>query len=365
MNKATDILNLVNNDVPDTQTVIESETCSGKVGYHPDLVYGYEPDYIEGCEIKCGKHTIDTDDIAKAILRNENCLFVGETGTGKSTLASKLLDDLNRETLEENRKIHERNIPLIEACVPAGKLEKYHPLKYTRVLYNGHVGTRTEHMVGTIDIQYDEQGNRRAVRVPGFLSHSFTTPRCKLIWDEMDFTLPEVLGEAHAYLDGRSNSIDVFLNGPWHLTKQKDFSVIATANTVGAGENQMDYSGTNVLNRAFLNRFGFVIYLDYLPSDKEVDLIVKKVTGFDISIAEQMVTVANRTRAAKKNESVEYALSTRDLVSWARACKDDPQQNLLLSAYWEKVAMKYAYTSFFNRMPDESSREGYMTFFNM
>jgi hypothetical protein len=89
MNKATDILNLVNNDVPDTQTVIESETCSGKIGYHPDLVYGYEPDYIDGCEIKCGKHIIDTDDIAKAILRNENCLFVGETRTGKSTLASK------------------------------------------------------------------------------------------------------------------------------------------------------------------------------------------------------------------------------------------------------------------------------------
>ena len=275
MAKAQDILKLTKAQTKKAPVAPKVDN-SGLLPYSPELVHGYEPDFTDGYKMKQGNHYLTVSDIVKPVKANRNLFLVGPTGTGKSTLASKIIDMLNKEVLDENRIIHGRNLPLIAAGVPVEKLERYHDLKYKRVMYNGHIGTRTEHMVGTIDVQYDVNGNRTAVRVPGFLTYPFVTPGCKLVWDEMDLTLPEVLGEAHAYLDGRSNIVDVFLNGRWQLHKQKDFSVIATANTLGNGENQNEYAGTNPLNKAFLNRLNYVVHLEYLPHDGEVKLLTSK-----------------------------------------------------------------------------------------
>jgi MoxR-like ATPase len=359
--KATDILGLTN-AVNKKKSVKKQEVIpqSGLLPYSPELVQGYEPEFIDGYKLRNGSFTITVDEVEKAVKRNENVLLIGHTGTGKSVLASHVIDEMNKEILLENRNIHGRNLPLISAGVPANKLEMYHDLNIKRILYNGHVGTRTEHMVGTIDVQYDENGNRHVVRVPGFLTYPYITPKCKLIWDEMDFTLPEVLGESHVYLDGRTNQVDVFLNGRWSLNRQKDFSVIATANTTGNGENQSEYAGTNCLSKAFLNRFNFVVHLDYLPHDDEVRLLRKK-NNFRKDIADAMVKAANNMREAKANGAVDYALSTRDLLAWVRACKDDDQHEKTSSKndYWNNIARKYIYTSFLNRIDDEAIREAY------
>ena len=109
-----------------------------------------------------------------------------------------------------------------------------------------------------------------------------------------------------------------------------------------------------------------MVILEYLPHDDEVKLLTNKFK-FRKDIAEQMVIAANETREAKKNESVEYALSTRDLFSWVSACMDDDNHRDSLSkeTYWNSIALKYIYPTFLNRIDDEAIREAYHTFLTL
>ena len=364
MGKSADILKMIGSSSK-TSTVIEPDIAvDNRVVYRPELVYGYEPNFVKGYKIRCGKHSIDEGVVGKAMVRNDHIRAVGPSGAGKSTLAGHEIDLLNAEVLKENKIIHERNLPLIDVGAPVDKLEKYHELNYIGLVYNGHVGTTYEQMVGTLDLMYDEHGNRHAVRVPGFLSYAFTTPKVKLIWDEMDYTPAEALGAANIFLDGRTTSIDVFVNGKWTLRKQDNFSVFATTNSLN-GENQDEYAGVNPMNGAFSKRFNFIIHLDFLPEQQETDLLMKKFPTFRRDIAEQMVLSANKTRVAKASGAIEYELSTRELCAWVRSCLDHPEQPVSRKEYWDKVADLYLYTSFLNRIDSVSVRDGYAIYFTL
>lgn len=81
---------------------------------------------------------------------------------------------------------------------------------------------------------------------------------------------------------------------------------IATAN-VGA-----EYTGTMSMDRALVGRF-FPLELDYMPKDKEIDVMVKR-CGITKASADLIVSVANIVRDLYKKQELSASLSTRETL---------------------------------------------------
>jgi cobaltochelatase CobS len=54
----------------------------------------------------------------------------------------------------------------------------------------------------------------------------------------------------------------------------------ATANTVGLGDTSGLYHGTQQINQGQMDRWSIVTTLNYLPHDKEVDIVLSKATHY-------------------------------------------------------------------------------------
>ena len=81
---------------------------------------------------------------------------------------------------------------------------------------------------------------------------------------------------------------------------------IATAN-VGA-----EYTGTNTIDKALLNRF-FLVEMPYLKPNIESLLLTKR-TGIDIETAKIIAKIANELRSHNKNGKISQSVSTRETI---------------------------------------------------
>ncbi len=54
------------------------------------------------------------------------------------------------------------------------------------------------------------------------------------------------------------------------------FRLFATANTVGLGDTSGLYHGTQQINQGQMDRWSIVTTLNYLPHDKEVEIVLAK-----------------------------------------------------------------------------------------
>lgn len=89
---------------------------------------------------------------------------------------------------------------------------------------------------------------------------------------------------------------------------------IATAN-IGS-----EYSGTNEIDAALLNRF-LPLQLDYLPANIEVE-ILKIRTHIDDNSAIEVVSKFNRIRSAYKDSQISKSVSTRELIACGELIHD-------------------------------------------
>jgi len=91
------------------------------------------------------------------------------------------------------------------------------------------------------------------------------------------------------------------------------FMVIGTMNP------PEDYAGVNDMNQATRDRFTFNLTFDYLPEDREVDVVMAQ-SGFrEEDTVRSLVRVANDLRTLKKEGQMETDTSTRTLV---QVCSD-------------------------------------------
>ena len=138
------------------------------------------------------------------------------------------------------------------------------------------------------------------------------------LFDEIDLVDPSTLVALNTILDGRplvlsSNNAEV-------IKPDKDFRLVATANSVGHGEGEAHgYSGTLKMSRAFMNRLQWTFKVDY-PEPEVEQQIVEGITG-NKEIARQMVSFAHEVRQAHKSEEayIPDTVSTRELKEWAKA----------------------------------------------
>jgi cobaltochelatase CobS len=234
---------------------------------------------------------------AKIILSTgQHVLFVGPAGTGKSRLAQELFRD---------------RAPL-------------------RIDFSN--GTEEEHIVGQNQLTVNAEGVQITEFVPAALAIAVRDGR-PIIIEELDAATPGVQFCMHSVLNG--DPLVVTCNGVEHINVTKGFQVIATANTIGLGDDTGMYPDTNFLNEAFRDRFGAIIPLWYMPVEKETQ-VARKLTGAALEVVREIVKLANLARDAMRGEKLFSTFSTRKVL---RYCEQ------VVAGLARDKALKYAVLS--------------------
>ena len=99
------------------------------------------------------------------------------------------------------------------------------------------------------------------------------------------------------------------------------FRLFSTTNTIGLGDTTGLYHGTQQINQGQMDRWNIVTTLNYLPHDKEVDIILAKAPTYASGEGKKkiaaMVRVADLTRNAFMNGDISTVMSPRTVLTWA------------------------------------------------
>ena len=140
-----------------------------------------------------------------------------------------------------------------------------------------------------------------------------------LVFDEYDAGRPDVMFVIQRILetDGKFTLLDQ--NRVIH--PHPSFRLFATANTVGLGNLNGLYHGTQALNHAQIDRWNVVANLDYLSRDDEIRIVLARVPELaderGRTLVESMVSVAELTRKGFATGDLSTLMSPRTVINWA------------------------------------------------
>jgi cobaltochelatase CobS len=101
--------------------------------------------------------------------------------------------------------------------------------------------------------------------------------------------------------------------------------MFATTNTVGLGNLNGLYHGTQVLNHAQMDRWNVVATLNYLPRAEEAGIVLARVPELADEagrvLIESMVSVAELTRKGFASGDLSTLMSPRTVINWAENCQ--------------------------------------------
>src|SRR5437763_6653748 len=238
----------------------------------PDL----DPDYIFDRETTLA--------ILAGFARNRRVMITGYPGTGKSTHIEQVAARLNWPCVCVNLDSHISRIDLVG--------------KDAIVLKDGQ--QITEFRDGIL---------------PWALQSNVA-----LCFDEYDAGRPDVMFVIQRVLEvsGRLTLLDQSRV----IRPHPAFRLFATANTVGLGDTSGLYHGTQQINQGQMDRWSIVATLNYLPHDREVEIVQAKVKSFRETkqgkeTIGKMVRVADLTRNAFIAGDLSTVMSPRTVITWA------------------------------------------------
>jgi cobaltochelatase CobS len=140
-----------------------------------------------------------------------------------------------------------------------------------------------------------------------------------LCFDEYDAGRPDVMFVIQRVLEVSGKL--TLLDQNKVIRAHPSFRLFATANTVGLGDTTGLYHGTQQINQGQMDRWSIVTTLNYLPHDKEVEIVCSKARQYRTpegrDIASKMVRVADLTRSAFINGDISTVMSPRTVITWA------------------------------------------------
>ncbi len=280
------------------QSVIHDE---GRVGGMPDMtvsvrqVFGIDSDMEAPAYSTSEQHVPDTDpdyifdrDTTLAILagfaRNRRVMVTGYHGTGKSTHIEQVAARLNWPCVRINLDSHVSRVDLVG--------------KDAIVLKDGKQVTEFRDGI-----------------LPWALQNNVA-----LCFDEYDAGRPDVMFVIQRVLEvaGRLTLLDQSRV----IRPHPAFRLFSTTNTIGLGDTSGLYHGTQQINQGQMDRWSIVTTLNYLPHDREVDIVLAKVQSFrdrkgGRDTISKMVRVADLTRNAFVAGDLSTVMSPRTVITWA------------------------------------------------
>ena len=255
---------------------MEAPAYSASEQHVPDL----DPDYL------FDKDT--TLAILAGFARNRRVMVTGYHGTGKSTHIEQVAARLNWPCVRVNLDSHVSRVDLVG--------------KDAIVLKDGKQVTEFKDGI-----------------LPWALQNNVA-----LCFDEYDAGRPDVMFVIQRVLEvaGRLTLLDQSRV----IRPHPAFRLFATTNTIGLGDTSGLYHGTQQINQGQMDRWSIVATLNYLPHDREVDIVVAKVPKFVAAkerdgkgraLISKMVRVADLTRNSFVAGDLSTVMSPRTVITWA------------------------------------------------
>jgi len=218
---------------------------------------------------------------------NKRVLIQGYHGTGKSTHIEQVAARLNWPCVRVNLDSHISRIDLIG--------------KDAIVLKDGKQIT-----------EFKE----------GILPWSIQNP-VALVFDEYDAGRPDVMFVIQRVLESEGNF--TLLDKNKVISQHDYFRMFATTNTIGLGDTTGLYHGTQQINQGQMDRWNIVSTLNYLPFEKELEIILAKNKSFNSKEGKEkisnMIKVADLTRKGFINGDISTVMSPRTVLHWAENTK--------------------------------------------
>lgn len=140
-----------------------------------------------------------------------------------------------------------------------------------------------------------------------------------LVFDEYDAGRPDVMFVIQRILE-RDGSFTL-LDQNRVIRPHPCFRLFATTNTIGLGNLNGMYHGTQMLNHAQVDRWNIVATLNYLSREEEARIVLARVPGLDTepgrALVEAMVSMAGLTRRGFEAGDLSTLMSPRTVISWA------------------------------------------------
>ena len=152
----------------------------------------------------------------------------------------------------------------------------------------------------------------------GILPWSIQNP-VALVFDEYDAGRPDVMFVIQRVLESEGNF--TLLDKNKVLEQHDFFRIFATTNTVGLGDTSGLYHGTQQINQGQMDRWNIVSTLNYLPFEKELEIILAKNKNFNNKDGKEtlsnMIKVADLSRKGFVNGDISTVMSPRTVMHWA------------------------------------------------
>lgn len=220
--------------------------------------------------------------ILSGFLHNRRVLIQGYHGTGKSTHIEQVAARLNWPCVRINLDSHVSRIDLI------GK--------------------------DTITLQ---EGKQITKWQDGLLPWSIQNP-VALVFDEYDAGRPDVMFVIQRVLEAEGRL--TLLDQNRVIRPHPAFRLFATSNTIGLGDTNGLYHGTQQINQGQMDRWNVVVTLNYLPHDDEMNIVLSKFPEMNAAEGKDevsaMVRLADLTRQGFINGDLSTLMSPRSVLAW-------------------------------------------------
>ncbi|HUG59058.1 MAG TPA: AAA family ATPase [Candidimonas sp.] len=144
-----------------------------------------------------------------------------------------------------------------------------------------------------------------------------------LIFDEYDAGRPDVMFVIQRILEREGNF--TLLDQNRVIQPNPNFRLFATSNTIGLGNLNGLYHGTQMLNHAQMDRWNIVATLNYLSPEDELGIVLARVPELDTErgrrLVQAMVSLANLTRKGFEAGDLSTLMSPRTVITWAENCQ--------------------------------------------